>query len=226
MRIWIILISLFSLDVRAEDLDNLCNAGMSVEASTVKVFENTERTLPYIRRYAESSPKGTPNLLNNPILDRMLETQMLVVNAGLGDVRQVKSLLLKGVYVDSRRDEPYYTALTLAAICGRVDVVKLLVNSGADVNSYTPYFTGYSEQVSLFTTLSIIKNLNPDLVYSEENKKEIIKILESSGAKEDKKEVDIRVDASELQPIIHWFIRAGLNEKYMKSELVRNSKSR
>lgn len=220
MKILVAFISFFSFCLHAEGEINLCQVRHDVEDISVMVSEESMKMFPSMRRYAEVYPKDNPKFLGNPILNKMLLTQRLVVNAGIGDVAQVKYLLLQGVYVDSRRDEPYYTALTLASICGRVDIVKILIEAGADVNSYTPNFMGYNEQVTLSTTLSLVKHLDSELVYSEKNRNEIIRILEDNGAKEDVKEINVKDDTDrQMKSITKWFLKAGFKTSYLKSEI-------
>ena len=62
--------------------------------------------------------------------------QALIEAAWSGDVERVKELLAtKGVDINSKTEKSGWTALMLAATEGHCDVVKALVENGADVNA-------------------------------------------------------------------------------------------
>jgi len=62
----------------------------------------------------------------------------LVYWASLGEVAEVEKSLANGVDVN-QTDEEGYSALQAAAENGYLDVVKLLVSKGADVQHKAPY---------------------------------------------------------------------------------------
>ena len=68
-----------------------------------------------------------------PENDDELHLPALVYAASLGDIEQVEQLLSQGVNANQADDEGY-SALHAAAENNYLDVVKLLVTHGADVN--------------------------------------------------------------------------------------------
>lgn len=52
-----------------------------------------------------------------------------------GDLSQIKMIISQGFDVNSRLDEDGGTALMLAAMGGKTEIVKYLVEIGADVNA-------------------------------------------------------------------------------------------
>ena len=70
--------------------------------------------------------------------DDELHLPELVYWASLGDIDQIEQALQEGLDVNSA-DEEGYSALHAAAENGYLDVVKLLVEKGADVQHKTQY---------------------------------------------------------------------------------------
>ena len=70
--------------------------------------------------------------------DDELHLPELVYWASIGDVEQVEQGLLKGLDVNSA-DEEGYSALQAAAENDHLEVVKLLVSKGADVDHRSTY---------------------------------------------------------------------------------------
>ncbi|MCK4816745.1 ankyrin repeat domain-containing protein, partial [bacterium] len=59
--------------------------------------------------------------------------------AAVGDANMVRSLIEKGVGVDTREDSMFKTALHRAAISGYKDVVEILLAKGADIDARDSY---------------------------------------------------------------------------------------
>ena len=55
-----------------------------------------------------------------------------------GDIKKVRELIRKGVNVNEKSDFIEDTALLIASRKGYFDIVKLLIENGADVNLNTP----------------------------------------------------------------------------------------
>lgn len=70
--------------------------------------------------------------------DDELHLPELVYWASLGDIEQVEQGLQEGLDVNSA-DEEGYSALQAAAENDHLDVVKLLVNKGADIAHRSPH---------------------------------------------------------------------------------------
>jgi hypothetical protein len=78
---------------------------------------------------------------------------MLLMNAAQdGDASKVKNLLDNDIHADTRRNIGSWSALTRAAIRGHVEVVGMLLDAGADPNSFS------SEDDPHITILSSLKD--------------------------------------------------------------------
>lgn len=209
----ILLMFFFTLNVHSSEFNDICGVKSTSNVS-VHINENTLDMLVSVKRYAAAFPKIDSGTGRNPIIHKMLATQRLVFNAAIGDVSQIKKLLEQGTFVDSRWVEPYYTALAAASVCGRVDAVKLLIRSGADVNSKIPFFNGRDGQVTLSSVLSVVRSLDVDFVRSDSDTKEVIEILVKSGARAEDKDVDSHENLDEIQLATKWYRQAGFKDSY------------
>lgn len=73
-----------------------------------------------------------------PENDEELHLPELVYAASLGDIEQVEQLLSQGVNANQADDEGY-SALHAAAENDHLEIVKLLIGKGADVNYKAEY---------------------------------------------------------------------------------------
>ena len=79
-----------------------------------------------------------PKHISRSLTERQLDLS-LIVASGLGDLNRVQQLLNAGANPDAR-DKYHITALHWAAASGHIEVVRLLVAHGADVNAFTLLF--------------------------------------------------------------------------------------
>ena len=93
--------------------------------------------------------------------------------AAIGDVSLVRSLLEKGIGVDSRDNLTKKTALQYAVISGHKDIVKLLLDKGADVNT---------KDKNGQTPLDIILNQNQRQISQNQSHADIMVMLLANGA--------------------------------------------
>jgi len=134
------------------------------------------------------NPILDPATFDNPAEDSTLQYELKMLDnhtdlsepilslqeaAAIGDVSLVNSLLEKGIGVDSRDNITQKTALQYAAISDHKDVVKLLLDKGADVNT---------KDKNGQTPLDIILNRNQRQISQNPNHADIMEMLLANGA--------------------------------------------
>lgn len=122
--------------------------------------------------------------------------KLIAASAG-GDMENVLALLKKDVdpnFIDAEMMTP----LVWASRCGHFDVVKLLINYGADVNQSVSYRKGVQYSY---------ENSSALIWASSNNQVEIVRFLLSKGADSTRNECVFQVDAQEMQH----FISVGRN---------------
>ncbi|MBO4311717.1 MAG: ankyrin repeat domain-containing protein [Desulfovibrionaceae bacterium] len=78
-----------------------------------------------------------------------------------GDIQQVQQLFASGLSVNARHSSEGSCPLHMAAICGRLDIMKWLLDHGADINARD--FTGYTPLLScLWMAAQQALHSNPD----------------------------------------------------------------
>lgn len=155
-------------------------------------------------------------------------SKSLLQAAAEGDIAQIKSLLSKGVEINTR-DERGLTPLHHAASSGHNDIVELLIAKGAETNSkdkwgYTPlYYAIWSQHkdiVKLLVAKGADVSLKPEkdypplhyAVWMEDV--DIVKVVVDNGAKFDVKDQDgwtaFRYAASQgSQDMVEFFVSKG-----------------
>lgn len=206
--------------------ESLCQAGNLVRLNIKELssLEETYRIFNEIGMIVDSE-KELKNLdFKNDVLNRVRDHHLLVKYAGLGRKDEVSRLLQHGVYVDSRYFEPGYTALTVAALCGHLDVVKLLLDKGADINAITPIARGYM-RAELYTVLALVDEQASMATEEKLNEYDkIITFLEKMGGRVKVNEVNLEIkeEREKLVKYNKWFIKAGFKETYSREKLKKN----
>ena len=221
MKIFLILLCVCGVVFGACNHTKKENISNTINAPTAEVYIEQVNEYAVIIPLANGNTEEAKKQLEELKLSDLSYNSILGLAAELGNTEIAKLAIEKGANVNENAAGKFHP-LTLAAINGRVDTVKALVEAGADVNALDIALGPNNNATSIISSKNIYEYSVLNLVLErQKNIKESIAVMQNK--KNETKEEELKEQEKNISEVIKILKAAGAKntEKFLYEDIIK-----